>query len=491
MFPGCAPPTSSVTVKVGEVACQEMTTTDLGGVTAFSYFVPPACAPGSGHLCPVLYLLHGFGGDYTSMLGTAAHPSAWVAALERAPAVSPYRTATPWTESNPATWVPAPALDMVLVAPDGRTTPGGYGPAPGFDGYWADWNPRYANGGDRATYPTPAPRFADFVARELPAYIDDHFPVGRGRDWQALAGTSLGGYGSYAVGLLHPDLWASIGAVSGIMNILLLPGLDPARTASPVGVSPPAQLPYQPLPGHLVPLADVPAPLRDYAVATYVFGDPSADQAYYRGNQPRDLAANARAVSASGQQSLYIRGFSNDAVPRQASDAADPQGYLTAQAFESLVLATNQELNAAFGDEGVSYHYELHPGIHTDAYWNPWLRSQEVAQYSRLRHWDGTGAPPPAPAEFAYRSIYPSFSVWGWRVRVQRPNVEFLQLSDVTCRGFTLRGSGLVTVTVPARCGLGRRVVRVDLGPSMPTDAPATADALPVYGRTVTVRLQH
>jgi hypothetical protein len=242
-----------------------------------------------------------------------------------------------------------------------------------------------------------------------------------------------------------------------------------------------------------VPLADVPGPLQDFAVATYAFGDPTSDQAYYRGNQPRDLAFNALAHASDGQQSLYIRGFSNDAVPRQASDFANPSGYLTAQAFEALVLTTNQELNAAFDDEGVSYHYELHPGIHEDAYWNPWLRSQEEAQYARLLHPGGGGNPPPPPAVFSYRSIFRDFTVWGWHVQVQRADVEFLQLSGVSCSGFTLRGTGTVTVTVPAACGTGfdgSRTVPVDLGPSMPLDAQGTADALPVYGRTVTVALQ-
>ncbi|MHB1784620.1 MAG: alpha/beta hydrolase-fold protein [Acidimicrobiales bacterium] len=181
------------------------------------------------------------------------------------------------------------------MAPDGRTTPGGYGPAAGLQGYWTGWNPRYAAGGDEATYPTPPPHFASFVVDELKRLVGAHLPVGRGRASQALAGTSLGGYGSYAIGLEHPDQWSSLGAVSGIMNILLLPGLDPGPGKAPVGVQPRVPLPHEALPGHLAPLADVPGPAQEYAVATYAFGDPAADQAYYRGNQPRDLAFNARA----------------------------------------------------------------------------------------------------------------------------------------------------------------------------------------------------
>ena len=49
-----------------------------GGTTAFSYFFPPDCIPPpqQDRRCPVLYLLHGFGGDHTSELGTGDHPSA-------------------------------------------------------------------------------------------------------------------------------------------------------------------------------------------------------------------------------------------------------------------------------------------------------------------------------------------------------------------------------------------------------------------------------
>src|SRR5205823_685858 len=105
---GRAPRAGRVIELVGRVVreqSQELTSPALGGTTAFSYFVPPACAPASGRRCPVLYLLHGFGGDYTSMLGTAAHPSAWVASVGSGPPVDPHRVADPWNYSDPAHWV--------------------------------------------------------------------------------------------------------------------------------------------------------------------------------------------------------------------------------------------------------------------------------------------------------------------------------------------------------------------------------------------------
>src|SRR5437764_949239 len=88
-------------------------------------------------------------------------------------------------------------LALILVAPHGRTVPGGYGPAPDLDSFWTDWNPRYAAGGDSPKYPTPAPRFSTFLTDELLPYVEAHFPTASGRRWRALAGTSLDGYGSY------------------------------------------------------------------------------------------------------------------------------------------------------------------------------------------------------------------------------------------------------------------------------------------------------
>jgi S-formylglutathione hydrolase FrmB len=273
-FAGCAAPGPRPTVVVGKVSCQELPSAALGGTTAFSYYLPPDCAPDGGRRCPVLYLLHGFGGDYTSMLGTAAHPSAWVAGLSSAPPVDPHSVADPWDYADPTHWVPRPALDLILVAPDGRTVPGGFGPAAGVDGFWVDWNPRYATSGDEPRYHSPAPGFATDVFDEILPYVESHLPTRSGREWRALAGTSLGGYGSYQIGLVHPDLWSSLGSVSGALNIMLLPGPDPSRVGSPAGAQPPATVPYHSLPGAVgvVPGSLGQAEAEDVNAATLALG---------------------------------------------------------------------------------------------------------------------------------------------------------------------------------------------------------------------------
>ncbi|MFY9585918.1 MAG: alpha/beta hydrolase-fold protein [Actinomycetota bacterium] len=480
---------SSTTVVVGQVACQTMASKFLGGTTAFSYYVPPACAPSSRRsVCPTLYLLHGFGGGYTSMLGTAANPSAWVKALTSGPAEDPSASSQPWTMSDPAGWVSKPSIDFILVAPHGETLDGGLGPVGGLDGFWTDWNPRFAAGGDSQRYDTPPPRFESFFTRELLPFVEQRLPAGKGRAWRAIAGTSLGGFGSYKLGLQHPDLWSTMGSVSGAHNFLFAPAPDPLPGESPVAIAPPVPLPYQHVPSvtSAIPINTLPEEARGFPVSFLVFGDPAGDQATYRGNMPRDLAMNGRAW-AGDTPSLYIRGFVNDATPRRPEDFGS--SYPIQQAFEGIVLPMNIEMDLSLTLAGVAHEFEIHPGLHSGAYWNPFLRQQLEAQYARVRHLGGGGTPTPLPNHFDYRSIATDFSIWGWRFQLAREPVEFLTLRDVTCDGLTLRGTGVVTVTVPAACHTKQKSVTLDLGPSFPIDEPGGASDVPAYGRTVRVEL--
>lgn len=488
LFEECeAPPTPPT---AGEVRCRTMHSAHLGGSTAFSYYLPTAC-DAAGATCPTLYLLHGFGGDYRSMLGTAAAPSAWVRALASGPPVDPNEVPDPWSYQDPDGWVPEPPLDFILIAPHGRTVPGGFGPAAGLDSFWADWNPRYANG---EAYTGPPPRFESHLLGELMPAVEATFNAGSGREWRSLAGVSLGGYGTNKLGLQHPDLWTGLGSVSGAHNFEFVPPLQPGRDAGP-GLSPPAGLPYQPLPGltpHVPWTQLLPSQAQGFAVSFYALGDPAADQAYFRGNMPVDLAMNARGWGHPHEQSLYVREFVHDTVPRRQQDFTFPD-YAGAQAFESIVLPMNLEMEAAFRQQDVDTDFEIHPGIHSGPYWNPFIREHLEALYARVRHRGGGGSPPPAPAKgFDYRTISTDFSVWGWGFEVDRDPVEFLTLRKVRCQGLTLQGTGVVTVTVPSACGRGYQGTTsftVDLGPSYATDEPGGLGALPAYGRTVHVAL--
>ena len=55
-------------------------------------------------------------------------------------------------------------------------------------------------------------QFADFFFDELMPFIYSTFPVSKERDDNYIAGSSMGGYGSMALGLLHPEKFAGIAA---------------------------------------------------------------------------------------------------------------------------------------------------------------------------------------------------------------------------------------------------------------------------------------
>src|SRR5262249_33665374 len=60
--------------------------------------------------------------------------------------------------------------------------------------------------------------------------------------------------------------------------------------------------------------------------------------------------------------------------------------------------------------------------------------------------------PPPAPpaGPFSYRSILPSFSVWGWTFTTDHQVTEFTYLAAVSHYGLVVKGSGTLEVTTAA-----------------------------------------
>ena len=122
------------------------------------------------------------------------------------------------------------------------------------------------------------------------------------------------------------------------------------------------------------------------------------------------------------------------------------------------------------------------PGGHNWYYWQRGLR-QLVPSLNVL--WRDPPAPPPT---VGYRSIDPAYTVFGWRVQIDRPALEFSELTEARRPGFVLSGSGKARVRTPARYrpkrlatvtinGIVRKLrvgsdcrltVPVDLGPGNP-----------------------
>ncbi|WP_323030394.1 S-formylglutathione hydrolase, partial [Castellaniella sp.] len=113
---------------------------------------------------------------------------------------------------------------LILVAPD--TSPRGEGVAD---------DPAYDLGQGAGFYlnATRAPwaahyRMQDYVAEELPALIERHFPASSAR---SIAGHSMGGHGALVTALRHPGRYRSVSAFSPIVAPSRVPWGQKAFTA--------------------------------------------------------------------------------------------------------------------------------------------------------------------------------------------------------------------------------------------------------------------
>lgn len=110
---------------------------------------------------PVLYLLHGWHGDYTN----------WIKLTQLVEYARQY--------------------SLIIVTPDAKDS----------------W---YVNS---ATIPQD--RFEDFIIKDLIQEVDSHWRTVASRQGRAIAGLSMGGYGAVLLALKHAGLFALAGSVSG------------------------------------------------------------------------------------------------------------------------------------------------------------------------------------------------------------------------------------------------------------------------------------
>ncbi|HEX6042306.1 alpha/beta hydrolase family protein [Longimicrobium sp.] len=65
------------------------------------------------------------------------------------------------------------------------------------------------------SFARPDERWEDYVAREVPAYVDEHFRTLTYREARYVAGLSMGGYGALKLGLEYPGRFSLVGSFSG------------------------------------------------------------------------------------------------------------------------------------------------------------------------------------------------------------------------------------------------------------------------------------
>lgn len=134
------------------------------------YVVPDKAVGNESVACPVIYLLHGYGGNATT----------WMGIKTNLPEI-------------------ADAKGIIFVCPDGKNS-----------WYWdSPKNSDY--------------RYETFVSSELVSYTDANYATIPQKKGRAITGLSMGGHGALWVAIRHKDAFGAAGSTSGGVDIRPFP----------------------------------------------------------------------------------------------------------------------------------------------------------------------------------------------------------------------------------------------------------------------------
>jgi S-formylglutathione hydrolase FrmB len=293
-----------------------------------------------------------------------------------------------WTRSGQVERTTA-GKPLVVVMPDG-----------GLGGWYTDWH-NDGKGGP--------PEWETYHVEQLVRLVDHRFRTVAARRGRAIAGLSMGGFGAFSYAARHPDLYAAAASFSGGVD------LNQRLYGAPAGE-----------------VAVEATEIRDGGHPGSAFGDFTTDNIRWRGHNPPDLAVNLRGLALG----LY-------------TGDGQPGGPLGGGAPDIIELGAHDmsaHVHARLRALGIPHVWDDYgPGSHTWPYWARDLRRALPWMLRRFAH------PAASPARVTYTSTERAYRVYGWRVALRRPNVEFSTLRGAGRRGFTLTGSGLATVATPAR----------------------------------------
>ena len=86
---------------------------------------------------------------------------------------------------------------------------------------WIAVTPEGANGWYTDSASTPEDKFESYIIQEVIPEVDHRYRTIRERHGRAIAGLSMGGYGSIKFGLKYPDMFSIVGSFSGALNAAL------------------------------------------------------------------------------------------------------------------------------------------------------------------------------------------------------------------------------------------------------------------------------
>ncbi len=298
---------------------------------------------------PVLYLLHGAGDDYRAWTRPEAGKGNAVELTAR--------------------------RNLIVVMPDG-----------GEGGWYTDWFNNGAPG---------QPRWETWHVDRLIPFVDRRYRTLARRSSRAIAGLSMGGFGTFSYAARHPDLFTEAISFSGAVDTGVAP--DFIDSGSPGSR----------------------------------WGPRATQEVRWRGHNPLDLAENLRGLAlvlrtGNGERGGPLGSYTDVDVVEVGVHAMGDRLHGRLRSSASRTSGTTTARDSTCGRTGTA----------------AWRRRCR-------RSWSASGAGRRRRARITFKAIEPRYAAWGWKVSIKRPALEFSELSGAWRGGFTLAGSGRATVTTP------------------------------------------
>jgi S-formylglutathione hydrolase FrmB len=333
----------------------------LAGDTKVRVLLPDGYDPAAARRYPVLYLLHGCCDDFRS-----------------------------WSDKGAVEAITA-GQPLVVVMPDG-----------GRAGFYSDWFNNGAFG---------PPRWETYHLGRLIPWVERSFRVLAAREGRAIAGLSMGGFGTMSYAARHPDLFVAAASFSGALDTIDPTGQAVEAIALQEGTPPGS-----------------------------IWGPRATEEVRWRAHNPVDLAENLRPLRLTVRTGNGLPGGPYGGGP-------DP--------LEMGVHRMSTSFHERLADLDIPHVWDDYgPGAHDWPYWQRALRQTLPDVMAAF------AAPPPAPVGVTHKAAEPRYAVYGWRVAFARESLEFTRLEDARASGLTLTGSGSAQVTTPPRFR-PRRIYRV------------------------------
>ena len=263
-------------------------------------------------------------------------------------------------------------------------------PDGGNGGYYSDWYNYGALG---------PPEWETYHIDQLIPWIDAHYLTIPSRSGRAIGGLSMGGFGAMSYAAWHPDLFVAAASFSGSLDTNDPPFIDePDESAFDGG------LPFD------------------------TWGPRLTQAVRWRGHNPWDLAENLRG--------LYLVARTGDGLPGP--------GFLSVDPTEIIVHEESTDFHDKLVELGIPHVWDDYgAGGHQWRYWDQDLIVTLPGIMAAFAD------PPPPPPSVNFTAVEASYEVYGWKVTMERPALEFSTLANANRGGFSLIGSGSATVVTP------------------------------------------